>query len=345
VTARVLRVDPTRPDPAALAEAAALLRAGRLVAFPTETVYGLGADALDPVAVGRIFAAKGRPADDPLIVHVASVEEVAEVADRLPPRLLELAARFWPGPLTLVVPRGPRVPLEVTAGRDTVAVRVPRHPVALGLIARAERPIAAPSANLFARPSPTLAAHVLADLGERVDLVLDGGPTEVGVESTVLDLTGRRARVLRPGGVTAEQLRAVLGDALEPEQPVVGDSRSPGTAERHYSPRARLDLFEGLGAPDLAAHARTLLAAGEQVGALAWDEDRAALPAEVAVEPLGARDDLAGAAARLFAALRALDDRGVDAIVAALPPPGGLGTALRDRLRRAASGRVLGPPA
>jgi len=345
VCARVLAVDRDRPDAAALAEAGRIIRAGGLVAFPTETVYGLGANALDPAAVGRIFAAKGRPADDPLIVHVGSVEAVAEVAERLPPRLHELAARFWPGPLTLVVPRAPAVPLAVTAGRETVAVRVPRHAVALGLIERAGRPIAAPSANLYARASPTLAGHVLADLGQRVDLVLDGGPTEVGVESTVLDLTGPRARVLRPGGVTAEELRAVLGDDLAPESIVVADSRSPGTAERHYSPRARLDLFDGVGAEGLADHARALLAAGQRVGALAWDEDLAALPGQVEAEPIGPRAQPRVAAARLYAALRALDERAVEVIVARMPPPGGLGTALRDRLRRAASGRLLGGPA
>jgi L-threonylcarbamoyladenylate synthase len=341
VAARVLAVDPSRPDGRPLDEAAALIRAGRLVAFPTETVYGLGANALDRDAVRRIFEAKGRPPDDPLIVHVGSVEQVAAVSAGRTERLAELAARFWPGPLTLVVPRGPAVPLEVTAGRETVAVRVPRHPVALGLIERAGRPIAAPSANLFARPSPTLAAHVLADLGERIDLLLDGGPTLVGVESTVLDLTGRRPRVLRPGGVTAEELRAALGGDLEAEEAIVSDSRSPGTAARHYSPRARLDLFDGVGADALAAHARALLAAGQRVGALAWEEERAALPGEVVAEPIGPRGDPTVAAARLYAALRALDERGVDAIVATMPRPGGLGTALRDRLRRAASGRVL----
>jgi L-threonylcarbamoyladenylate synthase len=344
VAARVLAVDPIRPASRPLDEAAAVIRAGRLVAFPTETVYGLGANALDRAAVRRIFEAKGRPSDDPLIVHVGSVEQVGEVAARLPDRLGGLAARFWPGPLTLVVPRGPAVPLEVTAGRETVAVRVPRHPVALGLIERAGRPIAAPSANLFARPSPTLAAHVLADLGDKIDLLLDGGPTEVGVESTVLDLTGPIPRVLRPGGVTGEELRAALGDDLEADEAVVGDSRSPGTAERHYSPRARLDLFDRVGADALAAHARALLTAGQRVGALAWEEERAALPGQVLAESLGPRGDLTVAAARLYVALRALDEQGVDAIVAAMPPPGGLGTALRDRLRRAASGRLLEPP-
>jgi L-threonylcarbamoyladenylate synthase len=236
------------------------------------------------------------------------------------------------------------VPLEVTAGRETVALRVPRHPVALGLIELAGRPIAAPSANLFARPSPTLAAHVVADLGDRIDLILDGGPARIGVESTVLDLTGRRPRVLRPGGVTAEELRSVLGDLLEPERPVVRDPRSPGTAERHYSPRARLDLFEQAEPSVLAGHASALLAAGQRVGALLWEEDLGALPDGLVVESIGPRADLRVAAARLYAALRALDERGVDAIVASMPAAGGLGTALRDRLSRAASGRVLEAP-
>jgi L-threonylcarbamoyladenylate synthase len=316
-----MRAQVVAATPEAIAEAAELLRRGRLVAFPTETVYGLGADALNEEAVKGIFQAKGRPADDPLIVHVADALHVAAVA--LPrPRLDELAARFWPGPLTLVLPRLEAVPLAVTAGRETVAVRVPAHPVAQRLIQETGVPIAAPSANLFARPSPTVAAHVLHDLGDRIDLILDGGPTDVGLESTVLDLTGDLPTVLRPGGVTVEQLREVLGEVSEPRA-VRNDPRSPGTAERHYSPRARVDLFDDGSEERLEGHVRTLEQRGERVA-------RLALP-----------DDPAEAAQRLFAVLRELDATSPDVIVARMPPPGGLGTALRDRLRRAANGRVI----
>jgi L-threonylcarbamoyladenylate synthase len=309
-------------DEAGIAEAARVIRRGGLVAFPTETVYGLGANALDEAAARGIFTAKQRPPDDPLIVHLLDAGDLERVASRLEP-IDRLAERFWPGPLTLVLPRAPAVPRVVTAGRDTVAVRVPAHPVARRLIEAAGVPIAAPSANLFGRPSPTTAAHVLEDLGGRIDLVVDGGPTTVGVESTVLDLTSEPPTILRPGGVPIEELRAVLPTVIL-RQTSAQDARSPGTALRHYSPRARVDLFAEE-TPDerLEAHARDRERAGERVAVLR-------LPAEPAEAARG-----------LFAALRRLDATRPDVIVARLPPPGGLGTALRDRLRRAANGRVL----
>ncbi|HWQ14189.1 MAG TPA: L-threonylcarbamoyladenylate synthase, partial [Roseiflexaceae bacterium] len=206
---RIHSVDPLHPDPSVIDEAAGVIRAGGLVAFPTETVYGLGANALDAAAVGRVFAAKGRPASDPLIVHLRAADQLAQVAVDIPPEAVELARRLWPGPLTLVLRRHLRVPPEVTAGRDTVAVRVPAHPVALALIAAAGVPVVAPSANLFSRPSPTTAQHVLEDLRGRVDLVLDAGPAAIGIESTVVDLTSDPPALLRPGGVPAEELRAL----------------------------------------------------------------------------------------------------------------------------------------
>ena len=316
------------------------MRAGGLVAFPTETVYGLGANALDEAAARRIFAAKERPADDPLIVHLASANTIGLVAASTPPLFDRLAAHFWPGPLTLVLPRGLAVPLSVTAGGETVAVRVPAHPVARALIESSAVPIAAPSANRFGRTSPTTAAHVLEDLDGRVDLVLDGGPTEVGVESTVLDLTSDPPRVLRPGGVTVEQLRELLGDRLVVAGAAVADPRSPGTHLRHYSPRARLDLFDGEGgATSAARHAARLASGGERVGALLFAGDP--VPAGALVEQLGDAAAPEEAATRLYAALRSLDASGVDTIVARLPRAAGLGLALRDRLRRAAEGRVL----
>ena len=343
---RTLTVDPALPDPHAIADAAACLRAGGLVAFPTETVYGLGVSALDAQAVRRLFAAKGRPADDPLIVHVASVHDVASLVAIRPAALDALAARFWPGPLTLVLPRASIVPDEVTAGLDTVAIRLPAHPVARALLVAAAIPVAAPSANLFSRPSPTRAAHVLDDLDGRIDLVLDGGPTQVGVESTVLDLTGDVPTVLRPGAVTLDLLREVLpavrarghhgGDA--------GPQRSPGLLTRHYSPRAPLTLYEGPPGPalDRLAHdAREAATAGRRVGVLLADDDP--LPGlDVIRPPLGRASDPAAIAERLYAALRELDAAGVDEILARVSPvTGGLGDAIGDRLQRAAAGRVI----
>ncbi|MDW8344804.1 MAG: L-threonylcarbamoyladenylate synthase [Verrucomicrobiae bacterium] len=291
---------PATPD--TISRAAELLRRGGLVAFPTETVYGLGAHALDAAAVRRIFAAKQRPAWDPLIVHVTGIDMAETLAESLPALFYELTAKFWPGPLTLVVRRRPIVPDEVTAGLPTVALRQPRHPVAAALLAAANVPVAAPSANLFGRPSPTRAEHVASDLGDRVDLILDGGPTEVGVESTILDLTQNPPVILRPGGIPAEQLNHA------PIAPAVADAhvRAPGMTLRHYSPRTPIELFESEAA--LQARVRQIPQAGI----------------------------LRPTAETLYEELRRLDQAGVPVILALLPPPGGLGTALRDRLFRAA---------
>lgn len=334
------------PDEAGLAAAAALLCAGGLVAFPTETVYGLGADALSAAAVARIFAAKGRPSSDPLIVHVAELADLPRVTSTLSAAAQQLAAAFWPGPLTLILPRGPAVPLAVSAGRATVAVRLPAHPVARALIAAAGTPLAAPSANRFGHTSPTTAAHVLADLDGRIDAVLDGGPTPIGVESTVLDLTTAVPTLLRPGGISLEQLRALLGSVAlgGRAEPGVGMA-SPGLLDRHYAPASELWLVVG---PVAAAHAwlraqaMPYLAAGQRVGLLVPDEDAATLADLGAdVERLGPAVDLATVASRLYAALRALDARRPAVILARDFGQAGLGLALRDRLTRAASGRVV----
>jgi L-threonylcarbamoyladenylate synthase len=324
----VLRLTPDRPEPDAVAAASARLRDGGLVAFPTETVYGLGVSALDAAAVRRLFAAKGRPADDPLIVHVADVSALAPLVAERPPIVDALAARFWPGPLTIVLRRSPLVPNEVTAGLDTVAVRVPAHPVAQALLAAAGIPVAAPSANLFSRPSPTRAAHVLEDLDGRIDMVLDGGPTQVGVESTVLDLSGAVPVVLRPGAVTLDMLRPLLPDVrLRDAAATAGPQRSPGLLSKHYSPRAPLTLYEGPSEEVLQRirlDVQSAEAAGRRVGLLMPD------------------DDAAVTAARLYATLRALDASGVDEIFARLPATrDGLAEAVADRLRRAAAGRIV----
>jgi L-threonylcarbamoyladenylate synthase len=340
----VLTVDPDRPDPACITRAADCLRRGGLVAFPTETVYGLGAHALDRGAVARLFQAKGRPATDPLIVHVATLQAAADLVSEIPDVARALAARFWPGPLTLVLPRAAAVPQEVTAGLDTVAVRVPAHPVARALLDAARLPIAAPSANRFSRPSPTRASHVLDDLGGRIDLILDAGPTPVGVESTVLDLTQRPPRLLRPGAVTLEQLRVVVpGIAVRgPARADAGAMPSPGLLDRHYAPRTPLTLFEG--SPAAAREAlrtavRNAIAAGRRVGLLATREQRVLLgELPVTLAELGSDEHAGQVAARLFDAIRELDDAQLDLIVAIEPArQDGLWHALRDRLRRAAA--------
>jgi L-threonylcarbamoyladenylate synthase len=342
----VLVVDAQRPDAGTIERAAACLRAGGLVAFPTETVYGLGVHALDVAAVRTLFAAKGRPTHDPLIVHVPSLSEARALVTAVPPSAASLAARFWPGPLTLVLPKRPIVPDEVTAGLPSVAIRVPSHPVAQALLRACGIPIAAPSANLFSRPSPTRAAHVLADLEGRIDMVLDAGPTVVGVESTVIDLTGPTPRVLRPGGVPVEALAAVLG--MDPLEAAPVDTSlpmpSPGLLERHYSPRAPLTVYEG-DAVQVMVALRSALAgaarAGHRVGLLLMDEDQAhALPGEV--RTLGPLANMDAVAANLYAALRELDAAGVDLILAhGVGDARGVGAAVRDRLRRAAAGRVV----
>lgn len=311
-------------DPGSIAEAAAVLRRGGLVAFPTETVYGLGADVFNPRAVARVFEVKARPSFDPLIVHLADAGERARVAVADDPRTVALAARFWPGPLTLVVPRRAQVPDLVTAGLDTVGIRVPAHAAARAMIAAAGTPVAAPSANPFGYVSPTTAAHVAELLGPAVDLVLDGGPCRVGVESTILSLAGDRPVILRPGGASRESLEEALGIPLE-----VADPRerplSPGQLPRHYATRTPLRILPRGSAPPLDPG---------RVGLLAWRHAPAS--GYAAVEVLAPDGSPETAAANLFAALRRLDSAGLDLIVAEPCPESGLGHAIMDRLRRAA---------
>jgi len=342
----VVRVDRDRPHPPDIARAADCLRRGGLVAFPTETVYGLGVHALDRDAVRRLFAAKGRPADDPLIVHVAEFADVARLAESVPDAAAVLAARFWPGPLTLVLPRGASVPLEVTAGLETVAIRIPAHPVARALLSAATIPIAAPSANLFSRPSPTCATHVLEDLNGRIDMVIDAGSTDVGVESTVLDLTVHPPEVLRPGAITLEVLQSVLPIIRVASRDASAPLASPGLLPRHYAPRAPMTLYQGEPAAArnaLAAAAREAITSRRRVGVLATAGDMRILEGlAVVIAELGSDDDAERMATRLYAALRELDAAQVDVILAREGArDDGLWRALRDRLRRAAAQVVV----
>jgi L-threonylcarbamoyladenylate synthase len=345
-----LHLDATLP--ADIATAARLLRDGRLVAFATETVYGLGANALSPTAVARIFAAKQRPAWDPLIVHIASLAQLPDIATLPPalaPRIEALAAAFWPGPLTLLLPRSAAIPDAVTAARPLVGVRIPAHPAAQALLRATGLPIAAPSANTFGHTSPTTAAHVLADLDSRIDAVLDAGPTSIGLESTVLDPTQTPMVLYRPGAVTAAQLTAATGIPVHTFTPPLRSEAtptpeslpSPGVGIRHYAPRAPLILIDPPtnGSVDDLEHClmdpnSLSLQAGHTVGLMLPDH-WAILPGTYSY-PWGPWDDPATLAARLFAGLRSLDDLHVTLILCPLPAPGDLRDALRDRLHKAA---------
>lgn len=318
-----------------IASAAAALREGKLVAFPTETVYGLGADAENVAAVARIFAVKRRPADHPLIVHIASAEALPSWAAQVPDSAWRLAEAYWPGPLTLLLLKGPRVPNETTGGLGSVGLRVPAHPLALELLRCFGGGVAAPSANRFGRVSPTCAQHVREDLGDEVDVLLDGGACSVGVESTIVDLTRDVPLLLRPGGVPAEAIESLLGVKMSRTAP--HDVRAPGMLASHYAPRARVEL---LAPAELGQRARELELAGARVAVLVSSADeRAALAGVTGVRllDLGASDD--AAAQRLYAALRQADVDGADVVLASPPAARGIGEALTDRLTKAAGPR------
>ncbi len=325
------RVDPEHPSPQVIAAAAEVIRRGGLVAFPTETVYGLGADALSEAAVLGIFAAKGRPSYNPIIAHVASVDHARTLVTHWPDAAEQLAATFWPGPLTLVLPKAAHVPLALTAGRDTVAVRMPAHPVALALIQAADRPIAAPSANRFTELSPTTADHVVRGLGACVEIILDGGSTRVGIESTVVDLSGIGPVLLRPGMLSRIALERVLGTPLGDPAPLAHATEAraaPGMMDRHYAPRARVVLAR---TSDVVAVIAREIAAGRRVGAIVIHADATG---GAAYERLPA--DSAGYAHGLYAAMHAVDEAGCDVACVELPPDAPEWAGVNDRLRRAA---------
>lgn len=340
---RIVPVDPEAPDRGALAEAAAILRAGGLVAFPTETVYGLGANALDAAAVRRIFAAKGRPSYNPLIAHVSDIAGARSLVSEWPPLAQALAERFWPGPLTLVLPKRATVPDEVTAGRDCVAVRVPAHPVARALLVAAGVPLAAPSANRFTELSPVTAAQVARSLGEGVDLILDGGRTDVGIESSVVDLSVSPPVLLRPGTITREEIEAITGPLGEVAEPETGDAprAAPGMIARHYAPRAvvRLVASASMEMAMLEAASRSATGPGSREGArvaaLTWSGQAFPSGADLAVHhrlPMQA----AAYAAELYDTLHAIDDADCVEVLVELPPEDRAWDGVRDRLTRAA---------
>lgn len=326
---RVIRVDPTSPEQSAIEQAANVLLGGGLVAFPTETVYGLGANALEAAAVERIYSAKGRPSFNPLIVHVPDEDGARALAAEWPERASQLAETFWPGPLTMVLPKRAIVPANVTAGLDSVALRVPANPIALSLLRTAAIPLAAPSANRSTELSPTTARHVERSLGDRVDLILDGGSTSVGIESTVVDLRGAQAAILRPGVIGARELEALVGPLVSPNELGGAAARpSPGMMERHYAPRARLVLFDPANVAHVVEEARR--AKSRRVGMLLRT-----------VEPTGEWEylqmpvDPAGYAHRLYAALHELDELGCAVIYVERPPDASEWAGVQDRLERA----------
>lgn len=327
-----VRVDALAPDPEVIARAAEVIRRGGLVVIPTETVYGLAANALDPRAVTRIFEAKGRPSFNPLIVHLADAGDLPRVARDIPTVATELATRFWPGPLTLVLHRQPVVPDLVTSGSDTVGVRVPAHAVALALIRAAGTPLAAPSANPFMGVSPTSADHVIRGLGDRVDMILDAGPTPIGIESSVVDLTTTPPRFLRPGGISREALAPVIPRLQEAPALKGAEVRpSPGLMARHYAPRCRLVLFPS---DDVAAVLRQAEAAdkrGERALVLVRTRDNLPPHALLRLMP----NDAAQFGRGLYSVLHALDDEGIQLAFMEEPPGGDAWEAVRDRLRRA----------
>ncbi|MDR1565304.1 MAG: threonylcarbamoyl-AMP synthase [Oscillospiraceae bacterium] len=317
--------------------AAKFLKSGGLCAIPTETVYGLAANALDSGAVAKIFAAKGRPQDNPLIVHIASLSMLEELVLYIPDSARRLTQRFWPGPLTIILPKSGKIPNEVSAGLDTVAVRMPAHSLALELITAAGVPLAAPSANLSGSPSPTCAAHVMADLNGRIDAVLDGGSCTVGVESTVITLASEKPRLLRPGAVTPEQLRELLGEVeIDPavlSQLQAGEAASsPGMKYKHYAPKARITIIEG----DLQSFNEYLQAYSKhsKAFALCFEGEEGAIP--LPCVSYGRQECPDEQAARLFDALRRLDELGAERVFARCPAKEGLALAVYNRLLRAA---------
>jgi L-threonylcarbamoyladenylate synthase len=345
----LLKVNPQTPETEKVQLAAEFIKKGGLVAFPTETVYGLGADALNPEAILALFEAKKRPLDNPPIVHVENINDVYKLATQVPPKAEKLMKQFWPGPLTLVFKHADIVPDVTVAGLNTIAIRMPQHNVALALIRESGCPIAAPSANLAGRPSPTSAKHVFDDLNGRIDAILDGGPTRIGVESTVMDLSVSPPMVLRPGGTPFEALKKALGDvqlhpfvAAEKEMPI-GTARSPGMRHKHYAPNAKVILVEG-SVSAVAAKVQELTASYKlkdcKVGVLATDETATVYRADV-VKSLGSRFNLAIIAQNLFRLLREFDAEGVDVIIAEGVPAEGLGLAVMNRLRKASGYSII----
>lgn len=341
------KVDSSHIDEKIMEEAAEIIRSGGLVAFPTETVYGLGADALNARASERIYEAKGRPSDNPLIVHVAEFRALEQIAEDVPPEARMLSDAFWPGPLTMIVRKNECVPRETTGGMDTVAVRMPSHPVALELIRRSGGYIAAPSANTSGRPSPTLAEHVAEDMNGRIPMILDGGPVGIGIESTIIDLTEDIPMVLRPGYITPDMLREVIGEVRMDPGIIAADSdrkpKAPGMKYKHYAPRADMILIDGdeeRVVEKINALAREAEASGKKAGIIATDETKGRYDRGEVVS-IGARQDEDAIARHLYRILRQFDDMEVDVIYSESFATPRIGQAIMNRLLKAAGHQVI----
>ena len=345
----LVKVNPEKPDLKKILSAAEIIQKGGLVAFPTETVYGLGADALNPTAVLALFEAKKRPLDNPPIIHVADPAEVYRLVEEVPAKARILIDKFWPGPLTLIFKRSNIMPKVTVAGLDTVAIRMPKHKVALELIRLSRCPIAAPSANLAGKPSPPTAQHVYEDLNGRIDAIIDGGATNIGVESTVVDLSVDPPMLLRPGGTPFEELKKVLGDMklhvfVQAEQELtLQEIRSPGMKHKHYAPKAEVILVEGNVSAvinKVKELSESYRHKGKKVGILATDETQTAYKEEV-VKSLGSRSNLKSVAKNLFRLLREIDAQNVDVIIAEGVSSDGLGLAVMNRLRKASGYHII----
>ena len=344
------KIERDAPDREKIRRAGKILQNGGLVAFPTETVYGLGGDALNPASSRRIYEAKGRPSDNPLIVHICRWEDIYRIADPVPEAAHRLAQAFWPGPLTMILNKRDAVPLETTGGLDTVAVRFPSDPIARALIDAAGGFVAAPSANASGRPSPTLARYVREDLDGRIDMILDGGEVGIGLESTIVDLTGEKPMILRPGYVTKEMLESVLGP-VETDRTILDADcklppRAPGMRYRHYAPKGELTILEG--APEavaetVCARSRRAKAQGEKVGIIATDELLPRYRADSladSVKSVGSRTDEEAVGRSLYRILREFVDEGITVIFSESFPEGGFGQAIMNRLLKAAGHRI-----
>ncbi len=344
---RVVRIDEQHIDDALIREAGGIIQAGGLVAFPTETVYGLGGDALNPASSRKIYEAKGRPSDNPLIVHIAHMEALPAIVQSVPEAAKKLAATFWPGPLTMILKKSEAVPRETTGGLDTVAVRMPSHRVALAFIEASGGYVAAPSANRSGRPSPTVAEYVVEDMDGRIDMILDGGDVELGLESTIVDLTVEPPVILRPGFVTGEELTGVLGQVEQDATLFSDDSgqapKAPGMKYRHYAPRGELTIVRGSAAA-VTDYINSNLARGrkdhKKTGVIATDETIAGYRADVP-RSVGKREDVNAAARGLYRILREFDDEGVELIYSESFDGGGLSQAVMNRLLKAAGHKVI----
>lgn len=343
---RLFTINPEKPDKAALEEAGKIIKKGGLVAFPTETVYGLGGDALNKESSRKIYAAKGRPSDNPLIVHIGCIEDLYSIVKSIPEEAKVLADAFWPGPLTMIFEKSDKVPLETTGGLSTVAVRMPKDPIALEFIRQSGGYVAAPSANISGKPSPTLAKYVMEDMDGRIDAVIDGGEAVIGLESTIVDLTGEAPMILRPGYITKEMLLEVL-DRVDEDKTMMNEAsdtapKAPGMKYRHYAPKGMLTIIAGDGervVEEINERTQKAMEQGKKTGVIATSENFASYRADV-IKNAGDRKDEAAIAKELYRILREFDDEDVEVIYSESFDEGGIGQAIMNRLLKAAGHHI-----